>query len=77
MEIVSIYEGIEMDIHIHIPLRKLVTGICLVAFLAFLYFSARSQIGRISEEDIRQEVIFGQTRGTETMEMITRDGSIS
>ena len=75
MEIVSTYEGIEMDIHIHIPLRKLVTGICLVAFLAFLYFSARSQIGRISEEDIRQEVIFGQTRGTETMEKITRDGS--
>lgn len=75
MEIVSTVEGFEMNIHIHIPLRKLVTGACLVAFSASLYFSAQSQIGRVSKAEVRQEVSFGQPGGTETMEMVTKDGS--
>lgn len=75
MEIVSTFEGFEMDIHIHIPLRKFVTGVCLVAFLACLYFSAKNQIDKVSEMEVQREVEFAQLKGPETMEMVTRDGS--
>lgn len=75
MEIVSTFEGMEMDIHIHIPLKKLVTGVCLVAFLMYLYVSACSQVEKLSDVEVRREAEFARFRAAGTMEMVTRDGS--